>query len=134
MFSLKAIIVFLVIILILHGVALINNLYWLLPWFDIPMHLLGGFWVAMFFGYLNRKFFKLPNFWSAALLTISFVALFGVLWEFFEFFLNHLSFLQKFGDFQGDLADTMGDLFFGLLGGAMLVLLDRVLRKNIINS
>jgi len=131
---LKNIIVFLVIILILHVAALINGLYWLIPWLDIPMHILGGVWVAMFFGYLNQKFFKSPSFWPSVLLTLSFVALFGVLWEFFEFFLNHTSSLQKFGSFQGDLTDTMADLFFGLIGGLIFILLDKVFKKNKIKT
>ncbi len=128
--SLKNIIVFLIFIFILHFAALLNNLYWLISWIDIPMHFLGGLWVAMFFGYLNQKFFRLPSFWMAALITLSFVALIGVAWEFFEFSLDKIFTHAKLGTFQGDLTDTMGDLFFGLFGGLIFVLLDMIFRKN----
>jgi hypothetical protein len=132
MFSLKTIIAFAAIILIFHSVATINNLYWLMPWLDMPMHALGGIWAAMLFGYLNQKFFKLQNFRHFVLMTISFVAFVAVLWEFLEFFIDHLSLLKKFGSFQGDLNDTMSDLFLGLAGGIILILFDRIFRKNIL--
>jgi len=31
----------------LHGVALAFELYWVLPWFDIFMHLFGGATIAL---------------------------------------------------------------------------------------
>lgn len=125
MFSLRTIVVFLVIILILHFSAVANSLYWFLPWLDIPMHILGGAWVAMLYFWLYPKNKSIVN-------CLSFVALLAVFWEFAEFFVDHLPFLEKFGSFQGDVADTMGDLFFSLLGGLIMITIDKIWSRNII--
>lgn len=134
MFSLKTILISLFLILFIHLMATIGHWYWAVNWFDILMHFLGGLWVAMVFGYLNQRFFKLPNFWTRVILTFSFVALIGILWEFFEFSLDNLFFLKKWGPFQGGLSDTMGDLFFDLLGGLFFLIIDhvrsRISRRN----
>lgn len=120
MFSLKQIIGFLAFVLGLHFLATLNYWYWVYTWFDIPMHFLGGFWLAMVYFWLNAKveilnpeFSKLPK-WSANLLfALSFIILIGVFWEFYEFIFDFFNGRM----FQGSSVDTMGDLFFDLVGG-----------------
>lgn len=133
--SLKTIIGLLIFILVVHVIATINHWYWTYQWFDIPMHFLGGALVAMVFLYLNpnfkiqnQKFTKLPNYLITIIITLSFVSLIGVLWELFEFLLD--VFVVKTGYLSFPKAvpntimntydiyrDTLGDLFFDLLGG-----------------
>jgi len=136
MFSLKTIIWLLVFLLFSHIVATVYHLYWLFPWFDIPMHFLGGFLLAIIFFYLwrfahisigtgvspapPRSLAGLPlaNVFVALVLTLGFVALIGVLWEFYEF-LHDFYFLTggKINVFQTSFANTIKDLFFDLVGG-----------------
>lgn len=145
MFSPKFIIGLLIAILFVHVLLTVNYWYWIYRWFDIPMHFFGGFWVAMVFFWLRQKTRTIADYTQtyaeenpresafnrreSALLTIvsclAFVALVGVLWEFFEFLFD--VFLSKSG-YTGSLevlrygmkdlyTDTLSDLFFGLLGG-----------------
>jgi len=114
------------------------------------MHFLGGFWVALTYFWLRQKtritrgsevmdadqyadqreihdlLDKIRV--SSAIMTIidylSFVALVGVLWEFFEF--GYDVFISSKGYFmvaQEGVGDTMSDLFFDLLGGLLCLVI-----------
>ncbi len=136
--SLKFIIGLLVFILFLHILALINYWYWVYLWFDMPMHFLGGFWVAMAASALifnlqfpiskesiNQKFSRLT------VVILSFVALIGVFWEFFEFFYDVLISSRGYSEFlQLGAADTLSDLFFDLLGGLTFLIIYRFFNKK----
>ena len=50
---------------------------------------------------------------------ISFVALAGVLWEFTEFVADRYIVMNGFTMLPGTYEDTLSDLFFDLLGGAV---------------
>lgn len=123
MISLKQVFGFLVFVLTLHFIGTIYHWYWTYPWFDIPMHFWGGFWVGLVYFWLNPQIeilnswlSKLPKYLVDLLFILAFTALVGVFWEFFEFGLDFFT-----GDimrFQGTSKDTMGDLFFDLVGGA----------------
>ncbi len=119
MLNLKFIISLLIFILAIHVIATVNYWYWTVSWFDIPMHFLGGFWVATAFITLNSKFgVKLPNYLITLIAILSFVAFIGVLWEFAEFLFD--VFISSGGYakiVQQDVADTLGDLLLDLLGG-----------------
>ena len=126
MFSLKTIIYLLIAFLFLHIFATIYHLYWLFPWFDIPMHFLGGFLLAIIFFYFWRfahisigtGVSSVPNVFVALVLTLGFVALIGVFWEFYEFLHDfYLLTGGKISVFQNSFADTVKDLFFDLVGG-----------------
>ncbi len=88
------------------------------------MHFLGGFWVAMVFITLNLKFaIKLPNYLITALMVLSFVALIGVFWEFYEFLYDVFISSRGYSGFlQLGAADMIGDLFFDLLGGSIFLI------------
>lgn len=124
--TLKFIIGLLIFILSVHIFATIYYWYWIYPWLDMLMHFLGGFWVAAAFITLNSKFkiknlefiAELPNCLITILITISFVALIGVFWEFYEFLYDIFISSRGYSGFlQLSAADTIGDLFFDLLGG-----------------
>lgn len=60
----------------------------------------------------------LTDYSIAALITLSFVAFGGILWEFFEFFYDILISSRGYsGIAQLGAADTVSDLFFDLFGG-----------------
>ena len=110
------ILLFLIFILVNFAFALYFRLYYLFWWLDITHHFLGGFWLAFLLNfYLKKTGFTVFNFQLLLLLFLGFVALVGVLWEFFEFGLNryivHIGFINY--------EDTLLDLFFDLLGGAV---------------
>ncbi len=107
----------------IHVLVLVPlNIYDLYTWFDILMHLLGGFAVGVSYSLiLRRGFFGPLKKIQIFLIMISFVALTAVLWEFWEFSVD-LAFGQAW---QRGLADTMADLFFGLIGGIFASIIGR---------
>lgn len=131
MITLKFIFIFLFIFIIFHFLALYNFWYWEFRWLDMPMHFFGGFLIAMFFIWLNLRFkilndypiAKLPNYLITVLITLSFVSLIGVLWEFQEF-LYDIFISSKVSNtiLQLNAADTIKDLFFDLFGGIIFLL------------
>jgi len=94
------------------------DLYKVFPWLDIPMHLLGGASIAvsatLFLRYLqNHSLCGQMRKWIFHLWNMGLVSLAAILWEFNEFLSDYFF----HGSMQPSLADTMGDLFLGLLGG-----------------
>ena len=104
------------------AVSRIFQLYDLYPSIDIPMHFIGGFCIAYFLkgSYLTAKRLKLLGQPTNVLGIITVFALVGlstILWEFSEFsydFIFHTA-------LQTGLADTMLDMFLGMLGGIVLL-------------
>jgi len=95
------------------------------PGVDVLLHFLGGAWAAIAFFMLCGHLFDgriFSNTWESSkilLLSISFAAFVGVLWEFHEFILSSV-----FGAYlQPSLPDTLGDLLMDILGGTVLGLL-----------
>jgi len=109
----------------------------------MPMHFFGGFWLAAVFFWLNSKFniieirlFNINcNFWRTGFfelllsfgLTLGFVALIGILWEFFEFGYDVLISAKGYAAAaQRGTADTISDLFFDLFGGLFFILIFKI--------
>lgn len=117
------IVLLLAFILLGHGMALWFNLYYLFWWLDGALHFLGGFWIVLVFNFLMKHFGLNLTGGQARLaflvIFLGLTAFAGVLWEFFEFGLNryivHIGFITY--------EDTLSDLFFDLLGGALALLL-----------
>lgn len=90
--------------------------YSIVWWFDMPMHTLGGIWVALasLFVYRFRRttvedIFKPRMIFVIALLSVLII---GLLWEIFEFGMENIGTV--------DLAnpiDSLSDLCFDLAGG-----------------
>lgn len=124
------------IIVVIYFFSVFGTLFISAPWIDIPLHFLGGVWVASIFLWLSPeikfskpKFFvnKLSPFVINVLFIIAFTVLVGVLWEFFEFSLDILMVFRGYSEiFQGDLVDTMGDLLMDILGGLVLGIVCRL--------
>ena len=93
--------------------------YVVFPWVDIPMHFLGGISIA-YTSFLFLRYFKEEGFISInrkflhVLFVVSLVALVAVLWEFYEFLQFYFFGIPT----QPSVADTMLDLFVGLIGAA----------------
>ncbi len=114
---------------VLYVIAALNflanyfHLYYILWWFDIPMHFLGGFWLggmaAWFYFFNDRINGKLASSGTARKLVFYFTAVMVVslAWEIFEFSLD--TFIVSRAN---DIMDTLSDLSMDALG-AMAALL-----------
>lgn len=117
-------------IAIIHSVAMLNNWYWRFGWIDMPMHFLGGVFAGMVFVWLFRKFMGYldlrDKFLVSTILLLGFVTLVGVFWEFYEFIYDLFISPREWNAFtQQGIQDTMGDLFFDILGGLTAALFIR---------
>lgn len=96
-------------------------------WLDILMHLIGGAWVGLFFVFLFQKHLSnLSNiqFLPFLVLGLGFVALVGVLWEFYEYLSD--VYIYKMHPLQlapnpKNLPDTLADLVNDLIGGFLTI-------------
>lgn len=121
-----------IIIAVLHALGFAYSLYFYLWWYDIMMHLLGGFAVALLVTYIlclrpkdaegaARKVSVRKIF-----LTVLVSALvIGVVWEIFEFIINRLFTLRG-----NDMTDTVADLLNDLLGAAVSVKIFLMFQKS----
>lgn len=96
-----------------HYLALTFSLYYLFPWFDIPMHLLGGAIVALMYANTAWCGFTLPPRFTKLVPTLAFVLIIGLLWEIFEIWIG-IPLIEK-----GFERDIWFDLFNDLVGGAV---------------
>ena len=95
-----------------HIIALTFYLYWQFPWFDVPMHVLGGAAVAL--GVLTLYDFRvpIPKRWAKLLPVLSFVLIVALVWEYYEIFIG----IPVEAD---HLIDTIFDLIAGVVGGVV---------------
>ncbi|MBI3623105.1 hypothetical protein HY212_03440 [Candidatus Pacearchaeota archaeon] len=87
-------------------------------WIDIPFHFLGGLSIAytsiLFLRFFREKgFIEINKRALSILFVVSLVILVAVFWEFYEFLMKTFFNLNM----QPSVADTMKDLFMGLVGG-----------------
>jgi hypothetical protein len=111
-------------ILVVNVFAIMNDLYFYYWWLDIPMHLLGGFWIgftalAIIQWKLGRALPLKERFAYAFLLAFGI----GVLWEMFEL-LSDTSFALE--PYVYDATDTFSDLLNDMIGGALAGLVGHI--------
>lgn len=97
-------------VLVLQYYALQTYLYWYYPWFDVPMHFLGGLAIASF----------LVGFWwryAPLVYAFSFASII-VVWELFEF----LAGMPREANYT---FDTALDLLVGSVGAITIYTLAR---------
>lgn len=96
-------------------------------WADIILHFSGGFFIGLvalwfLFNRLNLPVQKevLP-YYIILISIISFTALIGVLWEFYEYIMDLITGYKSYSIvvMQENMKDTMSDLFLDLLGAAV---------------
>ena len=121
------------VVLFIHTfLGLVVRIYNFWPWFDMPMHFLGGVSIAIgswvFFRILERKGFtrNIPVL-LRLFFILSFVALSAVGWEIIEFIGDRL-FAE---DMQESAFDTMIDLILGLSGGLVVGIIVHLFGKKI---
>ena len=95
-----------------------SNIYSVLPSFDIAMHFLGGFSIALtgglFIDFFERKnHIKINSKVLFVFVVLCFVISVAVLWEFWEYVMKFFFNLP----WQVTLADTLKDILVGLIGG-----------------
>lgn len=95
-----------------YVIGIYLDLFWLLPWYDIPMHILGGFWVLFGVFGIWASFTKLiPEKKNFFLILILGTMVISVFWEIYEL----ASGLVKVNE-EGYIFDTAKDFaddFFG---------------------
>lgn len=88
-----------------------TNLYYELPWLDIPMHILGGFGVGSlvvsFVTYRKQSFSLVP--------TLLVYLLVACVWELYEY-THDLLLASKW---LGDAVDTFSDVINGAIGATI---------------
>lgn len=96
-------------------------------WIDMVLHFSGGFFIGLvalwlLFNYLNLPIQKeaLP-YYIILVFIVSFTALIGVLWEFYEYIMDLITGYKSYSIvvMQENMKDTMSDLFLDLLGAAI---------------
>jgi hypothetical protein len=98
---------------IAHAAALNFSLYWQFPWFDIPMHILGGIVVALSLLLLASFINSIPERYVSFRWVLIGVLIIGLLWELFEIAIG-IPLIEH--DFE---ADMFLDLAMDLCGGAI---------------
>ncbi len=96
------------------------NAYILYPWLDIPTHFCGGLAITYFFsvaiGHSQVQIGPIPKL-VQLLLSLGLMAITAVVWEFLEFSSDAVLGTKM----MHGVSDTVSDLFFGLLGSAVMV-------------
>lgn len=114
------------IIVVLHWIGSLYSFYYILDWYDIMMHFLGGAWVAIFFLWVsNTQYAKGLSRLNSFASLVAIVLVVGLLWEALEIYMAFTSFDEPRYWF-----DTPADLIMDLLGGMYAAFL---YRKNLIN-
>ncbi len=105
-----------VVVFVLHYVATLYSLYWIISWYDIPMHFLGGYTIGLlsiflFFtsGYLKYTYEIRHNIPIVAIITILFTTVIGLGWELWELFFG-------LSNIYIDRVDTVADLIMNTTG------------------
>ncbi len=113
------------IVLLFHLILLVTHGYDTLNQIDIPMHLLGGFAVgilglAIHHQVSTKHHNSASPWWYHFMFVIGFAMLIGVLWEFYEFFLDRtVNFWYHLPTSQVSLGDTMKDLLDDGIGASV---------------
>ncbi|KKT39663.1 hypothetical protein A2W54_01625 [Candidatus Giovannonibacteria bacterium RIFCSPHIGHO2_02_43_13] len=125
-------------IMALQATGLWYNFPFLFWWFDIIMHFLGGFWIYIsartLIKYFNFNMIGEHDGFYSFIIFIGFVALTGVLWEFFELVLDRYLIHNGYSFLPGVYEDTLSDLFFDLLGGTIAFLIYLYIGKKFVIS
>lgn len=109
--------IFPVFVLIIHFFLVFFKIYVVFPWFDIPVHFIGGVSLGITYflvlQYSQKENYLKMNSFFKILFIFALVSLTAVFWELLEFYAE----LTLSLNLQGNLGDTMLDLFLGMLGG-----------------
>lgn len=101
---------------VLTWIALDQDLFFRIWWFDIPMHILGGVWAGYAVIWVLQR-----SGWGATLAHVVVGAfVIGVAWELFEY-----TYDVAYSPFMSYPLDTAKDLLMDVLGGMLAYLTTR---------
>lgn len=97
--------------------TLANTFYWYsaIWWFDIPMHIMGGMFLALTAGALFFKTLLPLPFKERMVIILLFVLIAGLGWELFEYFVQNFIKGDQLASFPDSVKDMMMDLFGGVV-------------------
>jgi hypothetical protein len=111
-----ALIVLIVVIALINMLATSFYWYWRIRWFDMPMHFLGGLWIAgsvLWFRFFSHELLSTPrSFIPVVFIGVFSAFLVGLGWEMYE---ASVSFSTL--GYVNEIPDTISDLCFDILGG-----------------
>ena len=108
-------------IFVANTAALVAGWYRIYPWYDIPMHMAGGAWIAYALVYLAEERYPALQNHKWTFFAIGFVAV-AVLWEVFEYSLD-IFLVGKYTITTipwSVIRDTLGDLVNDTLGASVV--------------
>jgi len=105
-----------IVIYILHTTALRLSLYWIYWWFDVLLHSLTGFVLALLILFLMYNIFPEISPRRVSLATLGMVLLVAISWEVFEY-INGLALAH--GSY---MIDTLSDIMLGVGTGYLAVI------------
>jgi hypothetical protein len=91
--------------------------YWLMRWFDMPMHFAGGIWLAgtvLWWRFFSGKFTVSPNAKTIFAWAVLGAIGVGLIWEVYEAAVSYFTVGH-----MNDILDTIGDLVLDTMGGAV---------------
>lgn len=95
--------------------ALANSFYWYsaIWWFDIPMHILGGVFLALICGAIFFSKLSHLSTFKTIVTTLLFVLILGIGWEFFEYLVQAII----KGPQLANVGDSIKDVLMDIIGG-----------------
>lgn len=103
-------------IAVFHYLSIKYSWYWTFRWLDIPVHILGGFWVSLTTIWVCLKAKHIESIYDYKkkvlfLMLVSVLSI-AIFWEVFELVFGVTS-LEKYGYWQ----DSLSDISNGFVGG-----------------
>ena len=89
------------------------SLYWVYPWFDTPMHILGGVVIALGLHSMPTIVARIPRQIRTFYFTLTIVLIVGVLWEVFEYMVGYP---RDDGYILDTVTDMSGDALGAVIG------------------
>lgn len=111
-----------ILVALMNGAANYWHLYFHIWWLDIPMHIIGGFWIglaALAIYFSGKHALPISGSWYSVL-TVSLCAtlIVGVGWEVFEWGVDWIN-----GMVHLDIVDTLADIGNDLIGALIATVL-----------
>ena len=106
--------------------ALASTFYWYvsIPWFDMPMHTIGGMFVAVLGGAFLRKQLRGRSAYEVFILIVLFVFVIGLAWEYYEYIVQFYIKNVHLADTVDSISDLICDMLGGILGAGFVILLN----------
>lgn len=146
LFLVRKIVLLVFALIVAHISAIYLDFYQGKVWVDIPLHIIAGIALGLIWLWIMDYRVKSsddhatssatrcanrPDFFITTLSLIGWVLLFSLAWEWFEFLMreNFLELAKAWKIYPPNLRDTLSDMTFGLLGGAMVILYKLIFQK-----